>query len=204
MTRSAPSSASRRTQRQQRARRQAQRRRLLRLGAVFGAVIVVGVAAWVIIGKLGAARAAAPPAGVQVFTNLARDHVAGPVSYPQTPPVGGSHASVWQNCGYYAAPVPSEQAVHSLEHGAVWITYQPNLPSDQVATLRQLADAQTFVLVSPYPNLPSPVVASAWGRQLHLDSASDPRLDQFVRAFQQGPQTPEPGASCTGGSSATQ
>jgi hypothetical protein len=55
------------------------------------------------------------------------------------------------------------------------------------------------VLVSPYPDLPAPVVASAWGKQLQLDSANDPRLEQFVSAFREGPQTPEPGAPCTGG-----
>jgi hypothetical protein len=90
-----------------------------------------------------------------------------------------------------------------MEHGAVWITYQPNLPADQVDILRKAAQ-QSYVLVSPYPGLPSPVVASAWSNQLKLDSASDPKLDQFVRYFRQGPQTPEPGAPCTGGTSATE
>jgi hypothetical protein len=42
-------------------------------------------------------------------------------------------------------------------------------------------------------------VASAWGYQVKLDSASDPRLEQFIRTFEQGPQTPEPGAACVGG-----
>ena len=78
---------------------------------------------------------------------------------------------VWQNCGFYGRPIPNETAVHSLEHGAVWITYRPDLSADQVDMLRRLARSQTFVLVSPFPELPSPVVASAWGRQLQLESA---------------------------------
>jgi hypothetical protein len=86
-----------------------------------------------------------------------------------------------------------------MEHGAVWITYQPDLSSDQVEALRNLAHDNTYVLVSPYPDLPAPVVASAWGKQLQLDSANDPRLEQFVSAFREGPQTPEPGAPCIGG-----
>lgn len=118
--------------------------------------------------------------------------------------MGGPHSAVWQNCGFYDAPIPSERGVHSLEHGAVWITYQLNLPSDQVAALRRVADSHAYVLVTPFPNLPAPVVASAWGRQLRLDSADDPRLIQFASAFQQGPQTPERGAPCSGGTSATQ
>jgi hypothetical protein len=121
------------------------------------------------------------------------------VNYEQTPPVGGDHAPIWQNCGFYDEVVPNESAVHSLEHGAVWITYRPDLPDAQMAVLRRVARSQTFILVSPFPELPSPVVASAWGRQLRLQDAGDPRLEQFVRAFRIGPQTPEPGAPCTGG-----
>ena len=89
--------------------------------------------------------------------------------------------------------------MHSLEHGAVWITYQPDLPADQVAKLTAAASGQPYVLVSPYPGLPAPVVASAWGVQVQLPNASDPRLEKFIRTFEQGPQTPEPGAACVGG-----
>ena len=144
-------------------------------------------------------QAARTPEGVESFSNLSRNHVEGTVSYPQNPPVGGDHSPVWQNCGFYSSPVQNEHAVHSMEHGAVWITYQPDLPSDQVEVLRNLAHEYTYVLVSPYPDLPTPVVASAWGKQLKLDSANDPRLEQFVSAFREGPQTPEPGSPCTGG-----
>jgi hypothetical protein len=90
-----------------------------------------------------------------------------------------------------------------MEHGAVWITYRPGLPEEQVDKLRQMARNQTHVLVSPYPDQPSAVVASAWGKQLRLDSAADSRLEQFVSAFQRGPHAPEPDAPCRGGRSAT-
>lgn len=53
--------------------------------------------------------------------------------------------------------------------------------------------------MSPYPDLPAPVVATAWGEQIRLDGVDDLRLGQFVSAFRQGPQTPEPGTACTGG-----
>ena len=137
--------------------------------------------------------------GLQTFSPLSQDHVQVKVEYPQTPPVGGPHAPAWQNCGYYDAPIGSENGVHSLEHGAVWITYHPDLAQDQVEVLRALTRSQTYVLVSPFPDLPAPVVASAWGRQAQLESATDTRLDGFVRAFRQGPQTPEPGAVCNRG-----
>jgi predicted small secreted protein len=140
------------------------------------------------------------PIGVtKSYSNLSRDHTKQPVDYPQSPPVGGPHNPTWQNCGFYSKPVRNEYAVHSMEHGAVWITYSPDLPKDQVETLRDIAQSNSYVLVSPYSDLPSQVVASAWGKQLYLNSADDPRLEQFVSAYQQGPQNPEPGAPCNGG-----
>jgi hypothetical protein len=120
------------------------------------------------------------------------------VDYPQSPPVGGPHNPIWQNCGFYSKPVRNEHAVHSMEHGAVWITYSPDLPEDQVEEIKSLT-LKNYVLVSPYPGLPAPVVASAWGKQLRLDSANDPRLGQFVTTYRLGPQNPEPGAPCSGG-----
>ncbi len=139
------------------------------------------------------------PTGVQNFEITERQHVEVPVSYPQPPPVGGNHAPIWQNCGFYDTPVANENAVHSLEHGAVWITYRPDLPEEELDTLRQVARHQSHVLVSPYPDLSAPVVASAWGHQLRIDSTNDPRLDQFVQTFMLGPQAPERGGPCTGG-----
>ncbi len=113
--------------------------------------------------------------------------------------MGGPHSPVWQNCGFYSEPVREENAVHSIEHGAVWIAHSPDLPKGQVEELRDVADSQVYALVSPYPGLGSPVVATAWGKQLRLQNASDPDLGRFVRAYVQGAQTPEPGAPCTGG-----
>jgi hypothetical protein len=85
-----------------------------------------------------------------------------------------------------------------MEHGAVWITYQPGLPAAQIETLRQMA-RQPFVLVSPNPDIPAPIGASAWARNLLVASANDPQLEEFVRMYRVGPTTPERGAPCTGG-----
>ena len=120
-------------------------------------------------------------------------------TYPQTPPVGGNHLQIWQNCGVYDAPIDNGNGVHSLEHGAVWITYRPGLPAAQVAALTAAAKGHLYLLVSPYPGLPAPVVASAWGKQVYLTGASDPRLEKFIKAYEHGPQTPEPLSGCTGG-----
>jgi hypothetical protein len=134
-----------------------------------------------------------PPEGVESF-DVAPSHTAEPVNYPQTPPVGGAHAFSWETCVFRDRPVASETAVHSLEHGAIWITYRPDLPADQLALLAQLGNNRKDVLVSRWDvGLPAPVVASSWGRQLKLESATDPRLMQFIQAFTgRGPES----ASC--------
>ena len=140
-----------------------------------------------------------PPEGVQTYpaTSNSTD-VELPISYEQDPPTNGDHAKYWQNCGFYSSTVENEAAVHSMDHGAVWITYRPDLPTEQVEILRGLAQEE-YVLVSPYPNLYAPVVATAWRNQLDLTGADDPRLRQFVDQFQLSATAPLSGNGCTGG-----
>lgn len=173
----------------------------LALGAL--ALLVVAGVVYTIVAYVRDREDNAALANVQEYNYDGGQHADGTLAYTETPPVGGTHNSAWQNCGYYDAPIASENAVHSLEHGAVWITYRPDLPADQIDTLRQLTEGQTYLLVSPFPDLPAPVVASSWNRQLQLQSATDPGLDAFIQEFRQGPETPERGASCSGGVSTT-
>ena len=139
-----------------------------------------------------------PPEGIQDFPGLSREHTDQTVSYSQDPPVGGTHGTAWQNCGFYDTPVPNETAVHSLEHGAVWLTYDPDLPAENVEVLRDFG-SQSKVLVSPYPGLGDDVVASVWGRQLRVPDFDKSAIEAFVITQKDGPTTPEPGAVCTGG-----
>jgi putative peptide zinc metalloprotease protein len=140
-----------------------------------------------------------PPSGVRTYEITDRLHTEDPVAYAQRPPVGGRHAPTWQNCGFYDAPVRDVNAVHSLEHGAVWIAFRRDLEATQVERLRELASTQTHILVSPMRDLPAPVVASAWGKQLRVDSILDARLQRFIQAFRLGDQAPEAGGPCEGG-----
>ncbi len=140
------------------------------------------------------------PAGVETFDVPTRNHVQTTVDYPQAPPVGGDHAPVWQDCGFYEEPIFPETGVHSLEHGAVWITYDPDAPQDVIAGVRDLA-SQPYVVASPWVDgeLGAPVVLSAWGAQLRLDTLPSPEATEFLRTYRQALSAPEPGAPCTGG-----
>ncbi len=168
---------------------------------LIGGIVVIGAIIAIAVYNTMQERSISTAAidGVKVFPGLERSHLEGVVQYPQTPPVGGPHNAVWQNCGIYDQPIVQEHAVHSLEHGAVWITYRPDLPADQVEILRSQVRGNGYALLSPYPDLPAPIVASAWGIQLQLDQAGDPRLNTFLRKYMQGPQTPELGAACVQG-----
>jgi hypothetical protein len=184
------------------AERRRQRRNNLIMAAVVVAVVAVlaGGAAFAIIQQDNEQeRGTGGAGGVRTFTGLDQDHVTGTVNYPQTPPVGGPHNAAWLNCGIYTTPVPKENAVHSLEHGAVWITYRPGLAADQINRLTALVRGKPYTMLSPYEGLPTPIAASAWGKQLTVTDASDSRLATFIRDYAQSPQAPEPGAPCTNG-----
>ena len=127
--------------------------------------------------------------GVKTYDNLSRNHTTDPVNYPQSPPVGGDHNPQWLDCTgtIYDKPVHNENAVHALEHGAVWITYDPSLPQSDVDALKTHIDG-SYIFMSPYPDQNAPVEATAWGKQLELDGVDDPRLDEFITEYRQGAQ----------------
>ena len=158
-----------------------------------------------------------PGPGTPGAGTLAHDHVDGTVVYAVIPPVGGPHAPIWMNAGVYTAAVPSERAVHDMEHGAVWITYDPKLPADQVAALTSFVAKQSliaengenapagqsnrYVVMSPWSgsDLPSPIVISSWGYQLRVSSPTDARLQQFVDTFRASKTySPEAGSPVDG------
>jgi len=135
--------------------------------------------------------------GVQTFENIEPLHVETAVEYEMTPPAGGPHHPSWLNCGIYEEVIPNEYAVHSLEHGAVWVTYDPaQLDDDEIRQLRG-AMPSTYSILSPFENLDSPLYASAWGHQVALDGVDDPRLDDFIVKYRLSPEVPEPGALCS-------
>lgn len=181
--------ASRKKVRQQQLAREKRRRRLMII-----IPIVVGIVA---LGAFSFFRLQ-PVEGTINFGAQERGHDAG-TTFASTglPPVGGDHDPRFQNCGIYTQLMDTGLAVHSMEHGAVWITYRPDLPAEDVAVLQEMVRGKTYTLLSPFPDLESDVVATAWGFQLESDSVSDERLEQFIDRYRGG--GPEPGAPCTGG-----
>jgi hypothetical protein len=185
----------------------AKRRRSKLVWWTAGVVVAIGVVAAIIASIVFAPTP--PPTlspgdgdgsaieGIETFQNTS-NHTDEPVDYAQTPPAGGDHSAIWLNCGIYDQPVPNENAVHALEHGAVWITYDAAaVTGTELDDLkRQLPSS--YVVLSPYEGLDSPIVLSAWNAQVKVDSAEDERVSQFLTAFWRNQNAPEPNASCTG------
>lgn len=188
---SSPQKLSKKELRQQQIAREKRKKQVM-IGVPIAIVVLVMVG-------IGVYRFTRPDvAGVVSFGTLLRGHDRS-VTFAGAalPPTGGTHNPTWQNCGIYTSPVDTSAAVHSLEHGAVWLAYRPDLPEEQVAELQDMVRGNAYGLMSPYTGLESDVVMSAWGKQLVIDSLPDERIEEFLgRYLGRGP---EPGASCSGG-----
>lgn len=135
---------------------------------------------------------------------LTSEHKSGPLTYEVTPSVGGSHNTAWQNCtgDVYDAPIAAEHATHSMEHGAVWVTYRPDLPGEQVQRLAERVRGVDYLMLSPHDGLDAPISLQAWGYRLTVTSADDDQIDEFIRSARLN-AGPEQGATCSGGITAT-
>jgi hypothetical protein len=192
-----------RVERKQAPAKQQRRQKIIRIaGIALAALVLVGVG-YEIFNWLSTRDDNREPAGVVTYNYTGGDHSNDPVDYTESPPVGGTHNPVWQTCAYYDGVVASEHAVHSMEHGAVWITYRPDVSDSDKQKLQNWAKDRTYLLVSEYDDQSSPFVFTAWNNQLPIDSLSDQEATQFMNYFIQGPQTPERGASCSGGNTTT-
>jgi hypothetical protein len=192
--------------------RRAERRRVRRPYLIEGVVVVVAaVVIFFVVTSTGGPGSSSSGTitssrivGLQTFPENDHQHVTGAVVYDRTPPAGGAHSAVWQNCGVYDQPVANEHAVHSMEHGAVWITYRPDLSAGEIGQLQLFSrthatGSQGYVLLSPHPGLESPVVASTWGAKVALTGPGDPRLAAFTLKYAGGGQGGEKGGECTQG-----
>lgn len=122
------------------------------------------------------------------------------IAYTHSPPFGGTHDGFWAACNgvVYPTAVRSENMVHALEHGSVWIAYNPTqITGAAVQTLAAKVTGQPYTLMSPYPGLDQPISLQSWGHQLKLADVNDPRIDQFIQALRTNQYAyPEVGASC--------
>lgn len=182
---------SKKEQRRQEAAQQKRKRSILIAIPVI--IVIVGLVGLILY------RAFQPAVeGLMTFGTQDRTHdLEAEFTQAGLPPTGGSHNPAWQNCGIYDTLIENSLAVHALEHGVVWITYNPNLPGDQVEYLKEFVRGESKVLMSPYEGLIGDVVLSGWSKQLVIDTVPDDRISEFIGQYQG--KGPEPNAPCDGG-----
>ncbi|WP_405489742.1 DUF3105 domain-containing protein [Nocardia sp. NBC_00511] len=186
------------------------------IGAVVCIIALIGGIAWVLVPKIADKQehdkytptAQKPDPSDQISGVVKKDYAAGlhvtatqRVNYDQSPPFGGPHDASWAVCTgvVYPKAIRTENAVHSLEHGAIWIAYNPDkVDKAGVDALASKVKGQPYSLMSPYPGLDSPVSLQSWGHQLKLTSPTDKRIDEFIRSLRLNPNKvyPEVGADC--------
>jgi hypothetical protein len=110
------------------------------------------------------------------------------------PPAAGPHFVQPQRPGIYEAPIADGNAVHALEHGIIWFTYNPDLiTNEDLDVIRRVArNHANDVIVSPRPRNAEGVYVVSWGRRLLVPLPVDADvLDEFVRTNRD--RSPEPG-----------
>ena len=156
---------------------------------------VVGLAAlWFVGAWLVASFSPKGPDFSVAVPILGREHITPGTSYSNynsNPPSSGAHYPQDAPTGFYTNALPDEQLVHNLEHGQIWISYQPDLPALALAGLQKLTG--DFVIITPRSENDTDIALTAWGRQdkfnLESDGLDIQRVSDFILRYQNlGPE----------------
>jgi hypothetical protein len=100
------------------------------------------------------------------------------VEYTSEPPTSGPHQLAPPVEGVVDDPIPRPVQVGILERGDVLLQHDPDLDPDAVRRLEGLAG--DGVVVAPNPDLPSPIVATAWVYKRTCDTVDVAALQEFI------------------------
>lgn len=118
------------------------------------------------------------------------DHRSDPQTYETVPPVSGPHNPNPAPCGIHDAQIPDENFVHTLEHGAVAVLYDPTLDAEEIAAIEEIVgDFDSHTLSAPYTGMPEPIAVVSWSRMMRLDSVDEDAIRAYIDEFRrEGPE----------------
>lgn len=119
-----------------------------------------------------------------------------PVEYGTNPPSSGTHYGTWAAFRNYDTPIPRGFWVHSLEHGAVVLSYSCTDCDAEVEEARRVIDEAgvdpvccsdescnnpvSRLILTPDPELDVPWAASGWGHTLRDDCFEPEVFASFI------------------------
>jgi hypothetical protein len=175
---------AKRREREEEARRRrqvAQRRQVVRVTMLL--LLGVGVVWFLFLRNVAPSEIDGHP--VRTFDASTFSHTNDPVQYETTPPVAGQHAPTPAACGVHDTQIPDENYVHSLEHGAVAVLYDPaQVKAPDIKSIESIVSSFPDRTISaPYADMDTPIVVASWGEKMELDSLDQRAIRDYIAAF---------------------
>lgn len=139
---------------------------------------LVGVVVAALVGGLVFSRTDPRRAASLLIEGRVETEADGEVTGPPAPTSGDAPAD--PVCGVSEEPVAVDTQVGALAAGIVVLQYRDS--EDAEGVVGAVAETPTKVLVAPNPELSAPLVATAWGRRLELETVNEQALRAFVTA----------------------
>ncbi len=150
-------------------------------------LLITFLSIFVIVGVIMLVSSGSEPtlAGTAVPVK-SRNHVAhGTLPKLADPPSSGDHyGDGVAGAGIHETPVEDGYMIHSLEHGAVVLNYDPNqLNPDEINKLKDLFNNK-FVgkkIIMPRPGMSAPIIMVSWGYELKLKTIDEASMINFMQ-----------------------
>ena len=101
------------------------------------------------------------------------------------PPTSGAHFGQVATAGLRDKEIPDGHIVHNLEHGDIWISYNPRVGADITNELKQFLDGK--VIITPRSSNRDDIALAAWGQldSFNLDDSGLPieRIEDFIKRY---------------------
>lgn len=181
------------------ARRRQRIERVFRLTAIFAALAAV---IWFVFIRGGAPDAIAgyDVKSFDLFISESRAgtlHRAQGATYESSPPVSGPHAPSAVPCGTYGQQIPTEQMIHTLEHGGAGVLFSPGADIKDIRAAEALVESyDSHVFSAPFAEMESEFTMVAWGYLMETDSFDESATKEFIDAFRAGGDAPESNQPC--------